>query len=184
MNILTRRAATAVTAGALLFGGVVATSGYAEAASSTQCKTSTKSFNLPSKPDVKVSINICIRYNGTSGGYRHYQAWVNKASWDGTSFYTGGERFNGFSIQMRAEHGSTTVKNCSYDICEERDISSEINNSEHGSKTYPSGASGYGIAYVKTKKKTWTADATAYYDIADDGKPTKSWGLAGTSAVS
>ncbi|WNI20094.1 hypothetical protein [Actinacidiphila sp. ITFR-21] len=112
------------------------------------------------------------------------QGVVNKASWTGNSFYTGGKRFNDFSILMRAEHGSTKVQNCSYGICEERTISGEVNNSNSGSKTFATGASGYGEAYVKTKKKSWTADATAYVDIADDGKGSKAWGLSGTAAVS
>lgn len=43
---------------------------------------------------------------------------------------------------------------------------------------------GYGEVYVTTKRKNWTADATAYYDVADDGKNGKSWNLAYTAAVS
>ena len=184
MNTLVRRALTSATAGALLFAGAVATSGTAAAATDTHCKTSSKSFDLPGKPDVKVSLTICVRYNGTSGGYRHYQAWFSKASWDGTSFFTGGKRFNDFSVLQLAQHGRTTVKDCAYGTCLWRSVSSEINNSEHGSKTYPSDARGYGIAYVKTKSKNWTADAVVDYDIADDGKPGKTWNLAGTAAVS
>jgi hypothetical protein len=181
MKILVRRMATAATTGALLFGGAVATAGNAQAAPTTQCKTSTKSFDLPGKPDVTVSVKICIQYTGTSSGYRDYSAWVSKASWDGTSSFIGGTRFNSFSIHMRAEHGSTKVTNCSNDICENRDISSEINGSEKGSKTF---TNGYGMVYVKTKKKTWTADGYAYPDIASDGKSGKTWELNGTASVS
>ncbi|MFD7898955.1 hypothetical protein [Streptomyces sp. NPDC059743] len=183
MKIARAAAVSALTASTIL-GGSLALAGPAQAATTTHCKTSTKSFNLPGKPDVKVSVNICIKYTGSSGGYRYYKAWVNKASWTGNSFYTGGKRFNDFSILMRAEHGSTKVENCSYGICEERTISGEVNNSNSGSKTFATGASGYGEAYVKTKNKSWTADATAYVDIADDGKGAKAWGLSGTSAVS
>jgi hypothetical protein len=183
MNVI-RSAAACTIAAAVTLGGTLALAAPAQAAGTTQCKTSSKSFPLPGKPDVRVNLNICIQYTGSSGGYRYYKAWLNKASWDGTSWYTGGKRFNHFSVLMYAQSGSTTVKNCSYGICEQRDVSSAINNSERGSQTYSSGASGYGIAYVKTKKRYWTADATAYYDIADDGKPTASWGLGGTASVS
>ncbi|MFJ8752071.1 hypothetical protein ACIREO_22480 [Streptomyces sp. NPDC102441] len=181
---ITRTVAASAVAATVALGGAIALAAPAQAAPTTQCKTSTKSFNLPGKPDVKVSLNICTKYTGSSGGYRHYRAWLNKASWDGTSWYTGGDRFNGFSILMYAKSGSTTKKNCSYGICEQREISTEINNSESGSKTYRTGASGYGEVYVTTKQKNWSADATAYYDISDDGKNGAAWNLAGTAAVS
>ncbi|WP_329155822.1 hypothetical protein OIU91_41300 (plasmid) [Streptomyces sp. NBC_01456] len=179
-----RTVAASAIAAAVAIGGSVTLAAPAQAAATTHCKTSSKNFDLPGKPDVKVSLNICIKYTGSSGGYRHYKAWVNKASWEGNSFYIGGKRFNDFSILMRAEHGSTKVENCNYGICEERSVSGEINDSNSGSKTFATGASGYGEAYVKTKSKNWTADATAYVDIADDGKGSKAWGLTGTSAVS
>ncbi|MDW4916338.1 hypothetical protein [Streptomyces californicus] len=183
MLTLKRTAVSALVASVAL-GGTTALAGTAQAAPTTQCKTSSKSFALPGKPDAKVSLNICIKYQGTSGGYRHYKAWLNRASWDGTSWYTGGTRFNSFSVLMYAQSGSTTKKNCSYGICEQREISGAINGSEKGSKTYPTGSGGYGEVYVKTKKKKWTADATAYVDIADDGKNSKSWNLTGTPSVS
>ncbi|MFC9755166.1 hypothetical protein [Streptomyces sp. NPDC056921] len=179
-----KRSTASVLAAFVALGGTLALTGTAHAATTTHCKTSTKTIALPGKPDVKVSLNICVKYTGSSGGYRHYKAWLNKASWDGTSWFTGGKRFNDFSVLMYAQSGSTTKKNCSYGICEQREISTQINGSEKGSKTYPTGASGFGEVYVTTKKKNWTADATAYYDIADDGKNGKSWNLAGTAAVS
>ncbi|GGY07613.1 hypothetical protein [Streptomyces minutiscleroticus] len=179
MRVSRSIAASALAAAVAAGGLAVATPAQA---ATTSCKTSSKSFNLPGKPDVKVSLKICIRYTGTSGGYRHYTAWLSKASWDGTSFYTGGYRFNDFYIKMRAEHGSTVRTNCTYGTCEVRSLRSELD-TEKGSKTFSSGASGYSNVYVSTKTKKWTADATVTYDIADDGKGNKTWGLAGTKAI-
>jgi hypothetical protein len=58
-----------------------------------------------------------------------------------------------------------------------------INNREKGSKTFSSGGGGYGIAFVKTRAINWTADATATFDIANDGIPTRKWELGGTRTV-
>lgn len=135
-----KRTTASVLAASVALGGTIAMAGTAQAATTTHCKTSSKNIVLPGKPDVKVRLNICVKYQGSSGGYRHYKAWLNKASWDGTSFFTGGKRFNGFSVLMYAQSGAITRKNCSYGICEQREISSQINGSEKGSKTYPTGA--------------------------------------------
>ncbi|MGW6460250.1 hypothetical protein ACWF94_30720 [Streptomyces sp. NPDC055078] len=161
------------------------TAAPAHAAPSKQCKTSFKSFALPGKPDVRVSATICIQRYRVSGPYRYYKAWLHKVSWDGTSgWFIGGKRFHELSFSVRAEHGRTSIANCSHGgICEVNHLSSSVNARERGSKTHPSGAGGYGIAWVKTKKANWTGDATATYDIADDGRPGKQWELAGTSAV-
>src|SRR5690606_7338417 len=168
---------------AIALGTVVAVQEPAHAAAATQCKTSTRSFDLPRKPDVKVKATICIKRTGTSGGYRYYRAWVSKVSWDGTGSFTGGKRFNEFSISMRAESGKTTKTACSKNICESFNLASAINGKEKGTKTFSSSAGTYGIVLVKTKKKNWTGDATAFVDIADDGKSGSKWGLTGTKRV-
>ncbi|MGW1496418.1 hypothetical protein [Streptomyces sp. NPDC002402] len=185
MSATRRSAATALMAAAAVSGTLLATAAPAQAAvPAKQCKTSTKMFALPGKPDVKVSATICIQRLGYWGGLRHYKAWLSKVSWDGTSsWYIGGDRFNDIHFLPRAQHGRTVVKNCGYGICEENYLTTEINNREKGSKTFKSGADGFGIVWVHTKAKNWLADATAWYDIADDGKPTKTWDLSATRAV-
>ncbi|MGW7362949.1 hypothetical protein ACWGI8_05835 [Streptomyces sp. NPDC054841] len=162
----------------------LATAAPAQAATpAKQCKTSTRSFALPGKPYVTVKATICMQRTAISGRYRYYETWLSAISWDGTSGFIGGKRFNSLEVLSRAEHGRTIVKPCSYGTCEWRDIASYINNSEKGSKTFPRGASGYGVVFVKTKAPNWTGDATASWDVADDGIATKNWDLADTRAV-
>ena len=179
MSTLHKAVVTAVTAAALL--GTVATSTPAQAATSLHCQTTSHTFALPGKPDVKVGVQLCVeRTYVTSDGYRHYKAWINKVSWDGTSsWYIGGDRFNDFSILPRLEHGTTRVEDCDYGICGYTQAATEINKKEKGSYNPK-----YSAVYVKTKKKTWTADGYVLYDVSDDGKPTRTWQLSGTAAVS
>lgn len=183
MPKLTRPIAMALGTAAVATTALV-TAAPAQAATPTkQCSTTTKTYNLPGKPDVKVSATICMQRTAVSGGYRYYETWLSAISWDGTSGFIGGKRFNSLRVQSRAEHGSTVVKNCSYGTCEERSIASYINDSERGSKSFPRGADGYGVVFVTTKSPNWTGDATAWFDIADDGIPTKRWELSGTRTV-
>lgn len=172
--------ASAVGASVLLGGMTLATPAQADSPT-TRCHTSTKSFNLPYKPDVRVSATICARCTGTWGGYRHYSAWLHKARWSGTAWFIGGKRFNDFSVGMRLEHGSKSIDTCdSNGICEVRDLSADINSKESGSKTY---SRGYGSVNIATKKTWWTGDATVTVDINGDGEGARSWGLHGTAAV-
>lgn len=170
-----------LAAGAITMAGPAQAAGTATAASSTHCKTTTKTFDLPGKPDVKVSANICIKYTGSSGGYRHYKAWLHKVSWKGTQWFIGGNRFDDFSVFMRAEHGSKRVTTCGF-LCQVHNVASKINNKESGSATFPS--TGDEVVHVQTKAKRWTADAGVSVNTDGDGKGPRNWNLAGTAAVS
>ncbi|AWN24860.1 hypothetical protein [Streptomyces sp. NEAU-S7GS2] len=176
------RTIAATAAAASVMAGTVALAGPAEAASSTKCRTSSRTFELPGKPDVRVSLSICAKYFGTWGGYRHYRAWLGKASWDGSSFWTGGKRFNDMSVNMRLEHGKTSIDTCEHGICEVQAVSGAINANESGSRSYSS--TGYGSVGVKTKSRHWTGDANVSVDIADDGRGPRNWSLYGTPVVS
>ncbi|MFD3424330.1 hypothetical protein [Streptomyces decoyicus] len=167
-------AASAVGASILLSG--VAMASPAQAASSTKCHTTTKTFDLPSKPDLTVKATLCAKYNGKWGGYRHYQTWLHKVSWDG-SWWNPGTRFDDLYFGTRAEHGHDHRSSG-----EVNDIRTEVNNKASGSKVFTSGPSGYGVTYVKTKKTNWTADGYAKFN-ANDGKGTRTWQLHGTAAV-
>lgn len=171
--------ASALSASVLLGGMTLAAPAQA-ASPATRCHTSTKSFNLPYKPDVRVSVTICAQYMYSRSGYRHYRAWLHKASWSGTAWFIGGARFNDFSVHMRLEHGSRSISNCSYGTCKDRALAVDINHSESGSKTY---SSGYGSVEVATKSTWWTGDATVNVDISGDGNRARGWGLHGTAAI-
>ncbi|MFJ8676782.1 hypothetical protein [Streptomyces sp. NPDC093589] len=167
-------AASAVGASILLSG--VAMASPAQAASTTKCHTTTKTFDLPSKPDVKMMATLCAKYTGKSGSYRTYKTWLHKVSWD-ASWWNPGTRFNDLWFETRAEHGHDHRSSG-----QANDIRTAVNNKASGSKTFSSGPSGYGVTYVKTKKKNWTADGYAVFD-ANDGKGLRTWQLHGTAPV-
>ncbi|MEJ8654801.1 hypothetical protein WKI65_43885 [Streptomyces sp. MS1.AVA.3] len=181
---ITRALATSAIGASVILGGTMAGPAQAadsthgvRAASTTKCHTSTKTFDLPSKPDITMKATICAKYRGSWGGYRHYMTWLHKVSWDG-SWFNPGTRFNDLYFSTRAEHGSDHRG-----THEANDMRSEVNNNSSGSKTFKTGAYAYGVTYVTTKKKNWTADGYAVYD-ANNGKGTRTWQLHGTAAVS
>ncbi|MFG2895258.1 hypothetical protein [Streptomyces sp. NPDC048248] len=176
MNLARTVAASALGASVILSGVSMAAPAQA-AGGSAHCKTSKKSFNLPSKPDVSVALKICGKYAGSWSGYRHYKAWVSKVSWSGTQWFIGGERFNDFAVDLRLEHGG---KGIGTSDSLDRNFASDINDNESGSKSLSPGH--YSSVNIATKKTRWTADATVDFDISGDGKGYKKWGLAGTSA--
>lgn len=176
------RAIAASALGASVVLGGVAVASPAQAATTTRCHTSTKSFNLPSKPDVTVSLNICAR-SWTQGGFHHYRAWLNKASWNGSLWFIGGTRFHAFNVNMRLEHGTKRIPSCnSSGVCTLNSLTSVINDNESGSRSYSS--TGHGSVGRNSKSATsWVADATVDFDIAGDGTGWRSWDLHGTAAV-
>ncbi|MFF3322135.1 hypothetical protein [Streptomyces sp. NPDC002889] len=162
---------TALSLTAALAGSGLITAGPAQAATSA-CKSTSSTIALPGKPDVKVTAKICVRLDQVTSGYRYYEAWVDKVSWDGTGFYTGGQRFNSIYVRVRLEHYGT-----SKDHADEY-VTSQINDSEAGSY-----GAFYDSATVRTTSTNWTADGTIYADVADDGKGHLKYGLAGTATV-
>ncbi|MFF4699944.1 hypothetical protein [Streptomyces chattanoogensis] len=176
------RGVAASAMAASVIGGTVTLAGPAQAASGPiHCKWSTKSFSLPGKPDVDVSLSICIQHYKSAGGYRYYKAWLGRASWDG-GWFVGGKRFNGFRVDMRAEHGRTSRDKCRDDgNCNTHDLAAYINSDLDGVKSFKS--DGTGVVYVVTKTTGWKADATVTYDVADDGKGSRKWDLNDTAAV-
>ena len=177
MSLNVRTSATALLATAAVTGCLLATAAPAQAAPTTQCRTSTKTSALPGKPDVKVSATVCIKRT-KAGTNRAYTVWLSKVSWDGTSGFIGGKRFNSLDFLARAKHGRTVIDNCSSNICEERNVTSEISDREKGSKTFQPGD--YGAVYISAKVPNWVGDGLITYDVADDGKPTKEWDIADT----
>lgn len=181
MQIARAVAASALGASVVL-GGVSLTSPAQAASPSIRCQTTTKTFQLPHKPAVRVSLNICARYNYTDRhSYRHYRAWLHKASWDSNGWRNSSKRFNKFSIGVRLEHGNIQKTNCRNDVCFDKSIASDINDHASGYRTYASDS--YGSVDVATKKTSWTGGATADVDIAGDGLGSRAWDLHRTSAV-
>ena len=177
MSLKLRTSATAILATAAVTGCLLATAVPAQAAPTTQCRTSTKTFALPGKPDVKVSGTVCIKRT-KAGTRRAYTVWLSKVSWDGTSSFVGGKRFNDISFLARAKHGRTVIDNCSSNTCSERNVTSEINDREKGSKTFQPGD--HGAVYISAKVPNWVGDGLFTFDVADDGKPLKVWDIADT----
>ncbi|MFK0295229.1 hypothetical protein ACIQU6_32820 [Streptomyces sp. NPDC090442] len=125
------RAAAASALGASVALAGFATAAPAQAASPTTCRVTTKSFNLPGKPDVTVSASICARYTGSWGGYRHYRAWLGRVEWTGDAWWIGGKRFSDFSFYVKAHHGSKSIGTCNY-VCDVQDLHTEINSRNDG----------------------------------------------------
>lgn len=142
---------------------------YESAAEST-----TKSFNLPNKPDVTITIRLGV-WGPVDGRLRH-QALV---TWDGTLNYVGGKRFHHFIIDVRSEkYVNGADKIWGRVQC---DITDGLNSLEHGEAHCP-----YFSTYdsAVTTSRTWSTDGDVSYDIADDGNGTFGWGLAGTPRIS
>lgn len=174
MKIARTLAASAVGASVIL-GGVTLASPAQAASSSVQCHTTKKTFDLSYRADVDVKATICAKYNGTWGGYRHYQMWLHKVTWDGA--WWSNADFKELYFSVRGEHGSDWRNSG-----EVNSLTQEINGHSSGSKTFKTGAYGYGVTYVKTRKANWTADAYAAYD-ANDGRGERTWQLHGTAVV-
>ncbi|MEV6781219.1 hypothetical protein [Streptomyces sp. NPDC051098] len=172
MPLNRRKTATALLAAVAATGSLLASAAPASAAPDWQCKATKKMLSLPNKPDVAVTVDICLAFTGSSGSYRGYEAYVRKVSWDGTGFATGGKRLNDAYVQVRAEHKDRAMKSTT-----ER-VDDYINGSEAGWR-----GAFYGAAKYWGTKRTFTADGALYADIADDGKGYIRYDLAGTRAV-
>ncbi|WP_327357714.1 hypothetical protein [Streptomyces sp. NBC_01304] len=141
-------------------------------AAAPECKTTKREPPLPNKPDVDLKVRICVRLDQASSGYRWYEAYVDRVDWDGTSFYTGGKRFNSLRIKVRLEHNNDSKDSAT------ENVTSDVNGSEADyRKAFADKAS------VRTRSKQWTADGVISFDAANDGRGTQTRQLTGTKSV-
>ncbi|MFE0516702.1 hypothetical protein [Streptomyces sp. NPDC058964] len=159
--------------------GVIAALAVAVAASPASAATyatkssSTPYIPLPGKPDVKITAELRVQLTDTApGGYRWYSADMIHLSWDGSSFFTGGKRFNDVYVHLQLKHGGK-VKAVS-----DENITYDLNHSEQDSKYVNSND-----AEIRTKSTYWQADAVIYADVADDGKGYLKYDLKATPTI-
>lgn len=174
MSTRRRSVATALAAAAAVTGTLLTTAPPAQAAPTHQCKATSHTLPLPAKPDVKVTIDLCVSYVGSSGSYRNYEAWVRSVRWDGTGFATGGKRLNEAYILVRIEHNDRPTSDTATEY-----IGAFINGKEAGVRR-----DFYDHADYNGKTRGWTADGILFADVADDGKGYLRRELSGTRAVS
>lgn len=156
---------TAVVAGSLALAGA-ATVGVAPASAATECRTNTRSLNLPGKPDVKLSVKLCVSGSGT---YRTAMAYF---SWSGNLGYIGGTRLNMLWVSIRLERndGEQSYDSSYYTGSVNAQYSGSVSLGTTKSGTLPSGG--------------WSADSTVQYDITDDGLSPTTWELTGSPLIS
>jgi hypothetical protein len=152
------RFATVAVCTAVLLAGVVIPS-PARAASAV-CRSTVRSFSLPSKPDVRLTVRICVRGRASSTGTRWYDAWVDRVWWDGSAFYLGsGKRFNDLFVRVWLRRDGAPR-----DAADER-ITEPVNEQEAGSY-----AAFYGAASVRSARGGWRAGGAVFAEVADDGR--------------
>jgi hypothetical protein len=167
--------AVATLAAASLGTMLMTTPANASTTTTDTCKTSSKKFNLPNKPDVTVNVKICLTRTINDYGRRMFEAEAYKVSWSGSNPLSM-DRFNKFSVKVQVERynkykvGSNSVS-----------FASDINHKSSGSD-YPSNHV-YAHTDYSTLKNGWTTDGIVKYDITGDGKGTMTWDLAGTARL-
>lgn len=123
-----------------------------------------KSFDLPNKPDITVSIAVCIHKDGN---YRHGYFLYK---WPATTLF--GKRFDKFVLKPRLERYDTDIKLGSCDITGVINDSSRAYAGRCVTPTSNSSAQG-----------GWTGDGSVTYNIDADGLGDRGWSLTGSPAV-
>jgi hypothetical protein len=143
-------------------------------AAATACRSTARAFSLPSKPDVTVKVRICTRRRASSTGRWWWcDAWVDRVSWDGSSFYLGsGKRFNDLFVRVWLRRGGLPG-----DHVDER-ITDPVNEQEAGTA-----AGFYGAASVRSGRGGWRAGGAVFAEVADDGRGYLVGRLASTGRV-
>lgn len=161
-----RRAVVATFTAAVAAAGILGVAAT-PANAATQCYPNSKSYDLPGKPDVTVTVQMCVQSSGSSR--RAYA----KIDWDGNLGYIGGKRFNSFVVSVRLEKNDSikTVTSCDYTS----NINANYSSSDHF-------CTGPWLASSSTGG--WSGDGKVLADIADDGNGTYTWDLHGSALIS
>lgn len=166
MRFAAARRTVAATFAAVVAAGIVGVAATPASAASG-CYPNSKSYDLPGKPDVTVTVQMCVQSSGNSR--RTYA----KIGWDGNLGYIGGKRFNSYVLSIRLEKNDAikTVTSC--------DFTSNINNNYSSEDHFC-----YGPWLSSSSSGGWTGDGKALADVADDGNGTYTWDLHGSPVIS
>jgi hypothetical protein len=137
-------------------------------ADTVECRTNSKKFSLPRKPDLYFDINLCV-IRETGGRVRAYTTM----RWYPTSNLPMGTRFNDFVIKLRLERYDRIKKSRSYDILV------PINTERRGYRNYSGG-----VSIPEPARGGWSADGVIVYDIHGDGLGNFVWNLSGSPVIS
>lgn len=172
MRTVLRRAAVTAASLATLGTSTFVLAPPAAAVDNYTCRSTTRAVSLPSKPDVNITVKLCasVIYNGK---YDTYKSYISTVSWNGTSWYTGGKRFDSICIRTRIEH---------YNRDGDR---SSCMHFTHAINSQESGRYGVfdGYASVTTATHNWTGDATMWVNKDGDGRGGIAYGLTGTKTL-
>ena len=141
----------------------------------THCAKTTKTFNLPYKPDMTITMELCIERASTHS----YFTWIDYAKWS-TPWYDGGAKPRFYYVHSYV-HGQnldgTVVRGPSNNGSGQPNAEQTWDfNEKDGSRTYqPYG--GWGCVGWSSSKSGWFAGANVYYDIVGDGKGEQVWHL-------
>lgn len=162
--MLSKRFKLTTAAVVLAVGSVIAVP--AAHADTVKCSKNVKKFNLPDKPDVTVTVNLCIKRSSSNGRITAYASM----KWDGS--WPRGTRFNDFDFLLLLER---------YDVTKERftfPMDTAINSTTDGTRNFVPG-----LYRDRTARGGWSADGVITYDIAGDGDGNKLWILTGSPVI-
>lgn len=159
-----RRLAATLAASTLVVGGMTALGAAPAFAYTEKCTDyQHKEFPTPGY-DVDVWIKLCV--SSTLSGYHFANAY---------GYYSDGggaiNNFDNFDLQVRVERSDVSKGSLTCDY------TNSLNNNGTGAFSCGSAST------TSTADGGWTADATVYYNINQDGSGGYSWGLTGTPSI-
>ncbi|MFI8366894.1 hypothetical protein [Streptomyces sp. NPDC085466] len=159
--------ATAITTGTF---ASTATAAVPAAAATTKCYSANeRTIALPGKPDIWMRVMLCVERVSSTQHYAYAKVY-----WDASLI--GGNRFDGFKLQVRLERNDATMASWTCDL------KSVLNSWDSG----PTNGHFCGSASsTSSLSGGWSADGKADYDVDNDGKSwLPSWQLHGSPLVS
>lgn len=155
-------AIVALATGAFVFGAGTT----AHAANGSACRQQDKSFSIPGKPDISVTINLCVERNN---GRHRAVADVSWGSWAGVPK----NAFDNFNVKIRLERYDRDQKTRSVNLTPY--INAPDRYAHHITiETAWSTSSADG---------GWTSDGAVSYNINNDGKGDATWSLHGSPEI-
>jgi len=160
--------ATTVTVGA---SGATATAAAPSAvAATTKCSSGNeRTIALPGKPDIWMRVMLCVERVSSSQHYAYAKVY-----WDASLI--GGNRFDGFKLQVRLERNDAVKATWTCDL---KRVLNEWDSGPTNGHFCGSASS------TSTLTGGWSADGKADYDVDNDGKGyLPAWQLGGSPLVS
>ena len=184
MNLIKKAAAVAATATLAGAAVALAAAGTANAGPApslaiggdpiaSHCHKSSKTFNLPNKPDMTVTLELCIDEMAHEGNTYWFRADIDYAKWSASPYIQTGKRFNYFHVYASARNA-----NSGRVVPNQYGNTFNFNASPNGYRYYSPQMTGWAdTEWASPGRSGWYATANAYVDISGDGKPAIPWHL-------